>query len=129
MSSLHGMNTPVIPFAGNYFTLVSNFRFAYTDNAKPEELTLDVLAAADKYDIQLLFDITQRELSRRITVENAALVFLSAYLHQKAVNLKTAALRFIRDNYVLVKITPGFANLVNYPGALLEIIDEFWSGN
>ena len=129
MSSLNGTNTIVIPFTGNFFTLVFNFRFAYTDYAEPEDLTLDVLAAADKYDIQLLFDQAQHELCNRIDVENAALIFLTAYLHQKAVNLKTAALQVIHDNYIQVKTTPGFANLVQYPGALLEIIDRFWSGN
>ena len=116
-----------MPFTGYSFHFVFNFRFAYTDHAKPEDLTLDVLAAADKYDVPLLFDLTQRELSHRITVENAALLYLAAYLHQKAVDLKKATIRFIHDHYNKVKITPRFASLVQYPGALLEIIDGYHS--
>ena len=99
-------------------------RFIYTDDVDSEDLTVDLLAASDKYNLKGLFNKCQLELSHNIDIDNAADCYLAAYLHEEAALLKETSLRFIIDHYKVVKITPGFAKICLLPKALVEILDE-----
>ena len=53
----------------------------YTDQVESKSLTLDLLAAADKYDVKALFSNCEMELCNKMDINNAAENFLGAYLH------------------------------------------------
>ena len=107
--------------------MLSLIEFAYTDKIKNEDMSIDVLAAADKYDMKALFKICQRELCNQIDVHNAANFFAASYLHQKAEILKNTATKFIVNNYSEVKKTHGFAMICEVPKAVESILDAFHS--
>ena len=100
------------------------FRFIYTDEVACTSLTLDLLAAADKYDLKVLFNKCQRELCSSISTDNAAEYFMAAYLHEQAQLLKKHSLKYILKNYKAVKKTSGFSSIRQNPDALLQILDE-----
>ena len=95
-------------------------RFIYTDEVDSDDIdmTVEVLAASDKYDVKVLFNKCQLHLSHNIDVDNAADCFLAAYLHEKAVLLKETSFKFIKENYKEVKKSPGFS------GICLQLLDE-----
>ena len=97
--------------------------FAYTDQVKSKYLTLDVLSAAFKYDLPILFNECQLELRNKITIENASQYFVPTYLHSQARVLRRAAAEFICKNFDKVKKTPKFALISEHPAALLELLD------
>ena len=107
--------------------MLSLIEFAYTDKIKGEDISIEVLAAADKYDMKALFKICQRELCNQIDVNNAANFFAASYLHQKAKILKSTATKFIVNNYSEVKKTHGFATICEVPKAVENILDAFHS--
>ena len=89
-----------------------------------KNITVDLLAASDKYDLKILFNKCQLELAHNIDVNSAADYFVAAYLHDQATLLKETSLRFIIDNYKEVMKTSGFVKICQFPNALVEIIDE-----
>ena len=93
-------------------------RFIYTNEVDSDDLTVEVLAASDKYDVNVLFNKCQLHLSHNIDVDNAVGCFHAAYLHETAVLLKETSLKFIRKNYKEVKKTPGFS------GICQQLLDE-----
>ena len=96
--------------------------FAHTDTVEDKDLTTDLLAAADKYQIKVLIDKCEIKLSKSLTVDNAADYFLVAYLHQ-ADKLKTIAKKFIVDHFEGVEKSEGMNVIVDqHPKALLEIL-------
>ena len=97
--------------------------FAYTDKVKSKYLTLDVLSAAFKYDLPILFNECQLELRNRMTIENASQYFVPTYLHSQAQVLRRAAAEFICKNFDEVKKTPKFALISEHPAALLELLE------
>ena len=65
--------------------LLALVKFIYTDEVEAKGLTLDLLAAADKYDVKALF--YKIELYNNLSIKNAADNFLGAYQHVQAKNL------------------------------------------
>jgi hypothetical protein len=62
-------------------------------------------------------------LCKSIKVVNAAIYFLTAYLHNATI-LKQIATKFIVDNYDLVRATPELELIADrHSPALLEILD------
>ena len=85
-------------------------------------MTIDLLAASDKYNLKSLFNKCQLELCHNIAIDNAADYYRAAYLIVEASLLKETSLQFIIEHYKEVKKTNGFANIC-LPQAL-EILDE-----
>ena len=67
--------------------LLALVKFIYTDEVEAKGLTLDLLAAADKYDVKALFYNCKMELYNNLSIKNAADNFLGAYQHVQAKNL------------------------------------------
>ena len=90
-------------------------------------MTIELLSAADKYNIPALIKKCENNFCEIISAANAAECFLAAYLHQ-ANDLKDVAVKFIVENYDEVKKTPGMSLIAKqHPAALLEILAEFSS--
>ena len=85
-------------------------------------------SASDKYDIPGLREQCEAMLIGSLSTENAAELFLKAYLHGGS-NLKKASTNFIFKNIQQIKQTPGWIELRKHPNALdaLEEIIEFMS--
>ena len=99
------------------------YRFAYTDKVESVDLTTNLLAAADKYDMPCLFQKCQLQLCSFITVANVAERYLTAYLHEAAI-LKKVATLFIIKHYKDVKKTAEFSSILKHPIALMNILDH-----
>ena len=84
-----------------------------------QELTVNVLAAADKYDLALLRRMCEAELSANVNKENAVEYFLAAYLHEAAC-LKSFSSKFIIQNFSNIKEKRLFES---NPKAMLEIFE------
>ncbi len=96
-------------------------KFAQTDEIEDKDLTMDLLAASDKYNIKALFNKCEAKLVKSLSVDNAAACFLIAYLHE-ANNLKNVAKKFITENVVAVEKTEGMMLIRDHhPKALWEL--------
>ncbi len=103
-------------------TLNVLLKFIYTDLAKKKDLTPELLAAADKYNLPVLVKKCEMSLCSSIKVENATNYFLVAYLHEATI-LKQVTMKFIIDNYAQLMDTPGMSLIAeSHPKALLEIL-------
>ena len=81
------------------------------------------MAAANKYDMPVLFQKCQVELSSKVTAKNAAECYLMAYLHD-ATFLERCAMKVIITEYEEVKNSDGFSKVIEHPKALLKILDN-----
>ncbi|XP_065214348.1 speckle-type POZ protein-like [Planococcus citri] len=97
-------------------------RYVYTGNLKSTEtVTLDLLVAANKYDLKRLKSTCENTLCKSLSNENAANALITADLHQ-AEKLKAAAILFIKSNPLAVMITEGWKNVLdNYPYLINDI--------
>ena len=85
-------------------------KFCHTDNLDKDDLTTDLLAAANKYTIQEVVEKCEKHLSLTLSVENAIDYFLVASLHE-AKKLRTDAKKFITKNLSQVEKTEGYKSL------------------
>ena len=85
-------------------------KFCHTDNLDKDDLTTDLLAAANKYRIQEVVEKCEKHLSLTLSVENAIDYFLVASLHE-AKKLRTDAKKFITKNLSQVEKTEGYKSL------------------
>ena len=81
------------------------------------------MAAANKYDMPVLFQKCQVELSSKVTAKNAAECYLMAYLHD-ATFLERCAMKVVITEYEEVKKSDGFSKVIEHPKALLKILDN-----
>jgi len=95
-------------------------KFAETDVVDDEDITVDLLAASNKYDVRALFKICEAKLIGSLTVDNAADCFLAAYLHE-AKSLRKCAKQFITIHFDAVKKTEGMMSYCKqYPNPLWD---------
>ncbi len=85
-------------------------KFCHYDRLDEEELTTDLLAAANKYKIRQLVKKCEVHLSKTMSVDDAIDYFLAAGLHE-ATKLRTAAKEFITENLVEIEKIEDFKNL------------------
>ena len=93
-------------------------KYCHTDNLDEDDLTTDLLAAANKYMIPEVVEKCEEHLSQTMSVENAIDYFLVACLHE-AKKLRTDAKKFITKNLTQVRKTEGYKSLGK------EALDEF----
>ena len=85
-------------------------KFCHTNNLGEDDLTTDLLVAANKYLISALVEKCEEHLSKTLSVDNATDYFLVACMLESN-KLRTAAKKFITENLSRVKETVGFKNL------------------
>ena len=88
-----------------------------------ESVSLNLMAAADKYDVPDLFRKCQLHLAGQVTVENSVEYYLASYLHDATI-LKHYAMLVMVVNYQEVKETVGFSMVSQNPKALLHILEK-----
>jgi hypothetical protein len=104
-------------------TLEVLIKFIYTDTVEKKDITPELLAAADKYSIPVLFNKCELSLCSSTTAANAMNYFIIAYLHQASI-LKQTAMMFIIDNFAQIKNSPEMSLIIeSHPKALLEILE------
>ena len=103
-------------------TLRTTLNFIYTDEVSDDDISTDLLAAADKYNLSTLFSKCENRLCYEITVFNAGKYFMTGYLHC-AKKLKDHAANFILENFKAVKNTNEFKLVSKDPKALMELLE------
>jgi len=87
--------------------------FIYTDNVeKLDELASALVAAADKYMLDLLKTRCEESLARNVTVENCSELLILAHLHS-AQGLLKVTLDFVRCHSFQVAASPNWQKLLN----------------
>jgi hypothetical protein len=82
------------------------------------KVTIDLLAAANKYDLSELHSMCERELATNLNNENAVENFIAAFFHQGTA-LKKASAKFIVNNFDSIEEK---SLLEKHPKAAVEII-------
>ena len=101
-------------------------KYCHTEQIDEEDLTTDLLVAANKYMIPEVVEQCEDHLSKTMTVDNAIDYFLTASLHE-AETLRTAAKKYITENLSEVKKTEAFQNLEKEE--LVQFLEYFCQKN
>lgn len=95
-------------------------KFIYTNETpQKSELTTDLLAAADKYELERLKRLCEKALCDTVTVSNAAEQLITADLFV-AKQLKNFIMDFIEYHKVEVVNTPAFSSMAQTHPQLME---------
>ena len=87
-------------------------RYRYSGEIdKLDEMVSDLLAAADKYDVQPLREICIQHMASNISVDNAADILVLAERHSID-STKSLALQFINKNVLNVSTTDAWTDLI-----------------
>ncbi|EDV20616.1 uncharacterized protein TRIADDRAFT_50945 [Trichoplax adhaerens] len=88
-------------------------KFIYTgeEPERIDDLAAEILAAADKYDLQRLKSLCENSISNNLTVENAAKVLIIADMHNSEV-LRQNVLEFINSHALEIVETEGYQHLL-----------------
>jgi len=88
---------------------------------KQVSLLQDVLAVSHKYQVSRLRLWCENQLCKRISVKEVCSVLCQAHLYE-AKKLEGACLKFIKDNFANVVVTPGFATLgKEWPQVMIKL--------
>ena len=96
--------------------------FIYTNQVDElDEMYLDLLAVADKYDVQPLREICIQHMAKNISLDNAVEVLALAERHSIE-SIKSKTLQFINKNVVKVLMTDDWTYLIKfYPYLVREL--------
>jgi len=95
-------------------------QFIYTgETEKLSHMADDLLAAADKYQLDRLKVMCEEALASNLTVENVASILIIADMHNAA-QLKKIALHFCSSNSNTVPTTEGWKQMVSQNPSLLS---------
>lgn len=107
-------------------------RYIYTGQPQNlNTLSAELLAAADKYDLQDLKTMCEKDLYEKLSLETAVNTLMTAYMHH-AENLKIQALQYIKIHSYNTNILDAEVRKVlveSCPDLLLEILDAFSKQN
>ena len=92
-------------------TVSALLRFIYTDEVKPDEITVALLEASHKYLILPLFEDCKRYLSANVKLETVIEIFAASFTYEAEI-LKKSAINFIIDNFDQVKEKPEWGKFI-----------------
>ena len=98
--------------------------FIYTGETKGntfEEIGIELLAAAEKYELLSLKEICEDNLCSGLTNSNAVQYLILGYLY-KAFKLREKALKKVATNMASIVKTEAFKELKQYPDILIDIL-------
>ena len=97
-------------------------RFLYSGQVEHlDEIYFDLLAAADKYDVQPLRELCLQHMAENISVDNAVEVMARAERHSID-SIKSKTLQFINKNVLNVSTTETWTDLIKcYPHLVREL--------
>lgn len=98
-------------------------RFVYSGkvNGVDEKNAGELLILADRYQLDMLFQMCEETLSDNLDVGNVVKRLKLAHEY-KAVNLKKTAVDFVLSNAKDIVVTPDFKGLTDVPEVLYEIL-------
>ena len=98
--------------------------FMYTGKtSKLDEMAEGLLGAADKYDLDRLKAMCEKQLYANLSIENASRVLILADLHN-ANQLKDQTIDFLNKNATVIKKTSGYKKMFkSHPYLIAEAFD------
>ena len=102
-------------------TIKSMLKFFYTDCLEDSMIDADLLAAANKYQVEPLMAICEEYLARSLSVENASELALHAQQYGSS-ELKEATGNFIINHFDAIKKTDSFGLLKQRKDTLISIM-------
>ena len=109
-------------------TLTSLLHFIYTDEIDTT-IDLNLMAAAQRYNIQRLQLLCESFLLEKIDISNCLEFWVMAHYHQAKI-LETASTRFIARNWAKVKENENFKRAVSdYPDLQGSVISYLTSSS
>jgi len=105
-------------------TVIELIHYIYSGNARNlDRKAVDLLAAADKYDLNELRDICETHLCNEISMTNVCDMLIIAHLHESTM-LQNTALQFVSDNGKKILDQVGWKDkLMAYPEILARMFE------
>lgn len=112
-------------------TLEAMMKFLYTDQISLAKINSDLLIAAEKYNIQRLYEQCVHQLKRTLTVENVLEVMITAFLVNSEELLKAASAFALIHRGKILKGENWEHIKITYPQIASRVLDEiiFVPGN
>ncbi|KAK0161325.1 hypothetical protein PV327_009806 [Microctonus hyperodae] len=99
-------------------------QYIYIDRViNQDNLTLDMLYAADKYQLDKLKQMCEMSLAKIITIDNAIEILIAADLHNSKQLIITAR-QYVNNNIEYIKNTPDYIALAKQHPLLYESISK-----
>ncbi|RDD37731.1 Speckle-type POZ protein B [Trichoplax sp. H2] len=104
-------NVDIPDIAADVFEEMIKYIYTGKEPSRMDDLALEMLAAADKYDLQRLKSLCENSISNNLIVDNAAEVLVIADMHNAEI-LKKNILKFINSYALEIVETEGYKNLL-----------------
>ena len=106
-------------------TMKQLLTFIYKDIIAKEDIDPDLLIAAEKYNIERLFDIASNHLLNEINADNVMEIMIATYLVPNCQDLFKSASNFaMKHRGELVKTSRWEYYSKTYPDIVLKVVDE-----
>ena len=104
-------------------TMVQVLKYMYSGEISKSDIDIDLLLAADKYELEHLFAICELELAYRISIETAQELSIAANLCGSE-QFKHHTYSFVKENWGKIRNTKHSDKIRNNPQILSEILDK-----
>jgi speckle-type POZ protein len=101
---------------------VVNQMITFMYSGKVDQVSLELLAAAERYEIRGLKKICSSSIIKKLSVSTAIDTLITAHVN-KCFDLEAAAVKFVASHWKNVRREETFSHLQNWPQILIKIID------
>lgn len=95
---------------------------SYAYSGKVNSVSLELLAASERYGFKGLKKICADELTKRLSVANAVDILISSTVN-KCPQLETASIKYVSSHWKHIRRDKSCSNLYSWPLILVRIID------
>jgi len=104
-------------------------KYLYTDSVAHEDITEDLVALSEKYNLTQLKEWLMPTFIEKISVDNCLKMYVFGYKH-KFESLKTSAFKTLDENWKYYENSSDFMDMMkNCPNAILEIMSRLQKVN
>ena len=121
MKEQHEGRVEIPDIAVNVFEAILEYLYTDTVRGMNVDMAVSLMIAAEQFMLDRLKAMCQDSIRKNITTENVVPILRTSYYH-RANALKEICLDFICTKSEEVKKTRGFAELVNEPGLLMNLV-------
>ena len=115
MAEAQNRTIDIVDIKPEVFRQLLQFLYTGKANKEPDGMAENLLAAADKYQVELLKEECAELLAKKLNVANAVRLLVRAHLHNST-SLLSATLLFIKRNARTICSSPEWRELArNYP--------------
>ena len=100
----------------------SMLHFFYTGSVNEEMINIELLAAADKYQIDRLKELCEETLATKLRAENVIIALFAANLHGTP-TFQQKAKHFAAFNWAAIPRNATFESIKQFPALLVNILD------